>query len=71
MAIPGPDDYALGEIENIASCIMLKLRQFFDHTTAPWRPLTNISQRSEGFRYLKTGCLSGKPLDGRSVVEMP
>jgi hypothetical protein len=26
MAIPGPDDYALGEIENIASCIMLKLR---------------------------------------------
>jgi hypothetical protein len=31
-------------------------------STAPWRP--NISSRSEGFRYLKTGCLSGKPLDG-------
>ena len=27
-------------------------------------PLTNISSRSEGFRYLRTGCLSGKPLDG-------
>ena len=40
--------------------------------TAPWRALTNISSRSEGFRYLRTGFLSGKPLDdGRSVVEMP
>ena len=27
-------------------------------------PLTNISSRSQGFRYLRTGCLSGKPLDG-------
>ena len=33
-------------------------------STAPWRPRTNISSRSEGFRYLRTGCLSGKPLDG-------
>jgi hypothetical protein len=33
-------------------------------TTAPRRPLTNISSRSEGFRYLRTGCLSGTPLDG-------
>ena len=32
--------------------------------TAPRRPLTNINSRSEGFRYLRTGCLSGKPLDG-------
>jgi hypothetical protein len=28
------------------------------------RPLTNISSRSEGFRYLRTGYLPGKPLDG-------
>jgi hypothetical protein len=33
-------------------------------STAPWRPRTNISSRSEGFRYLRTGCLSGTPLDG-------
>ena len=33
-------------------------------STAPWRPRTNISSRSAGFRYLRTGCLSGKPLDG-------
>jgi hypothetical protein len=33
-------------------------------STAPWRPRTNISSRSEGFRYLRTGCLPGKPLDG-------
>ena len=32
--------------------------------TAPRRPLTNISSRSEGFRYLRTGYLPGKPLDG-------
>ena len=32
--------------------------------TAPRRALTNISSRSEGFRYLRTGCLPGKPLDG-------
>ena len=38
-------------------------------STAPWRP--NISSRSEDFRYLRTGCLAGKPLDGSSVVEMP
>ena len=39
--------------------------------TAPRRPLTNISSRSERFRYLKPGCLPEKPLDGRSVVDMP
>ena len=33
-------------------------------STAPWRPLTNISSRSEGFRYLRTGYLPGKPLSG-------
>ena len=33
-------------------------------STAPWRPRTNISSRSEGFRYLRTGYLPGKPLDG-------
>ncbi len=33
-------------------------------STAPWRPLTKISSRSQGFRYLRTGCLSGKTLDG-------
>ena len=32
--------------------------------TAPRRPLTNISSRSEGFRYLRTDCPPGKPLDG-------
>jgi hypothetical protein len=26
MALPGPDDYALGEIDNLAACIMGKLR---------------------------------------------
>ena len=26
MSIPGPTDFALAEIDNIASCIMLKLR---------------------------------------------
>jgi hypothetical protein len=37
----------------------------------PWLPLTSISSRSERFCYLKSGCLPEKPLDGRSVVEMP
>ena len=32
--------------------------------TAPRRPLTNIGSGSEGFRYLRTGYLPGKPLDG-------
>ena len=32
--------------------------------TAPRRALTNISSRSEGFRYPRTGYLSGRPLDG-------
>jgi len=33
-------------------------------STAPWRPLTNISSRLERFRYPRTGYLPGKPLDG-------
>ena len=33
-------------------------------STTPWRPLTKLSSRSEGFRYLRARCLSGKPLDG-------
>ena len=33
-------------------------------STAPWRPRTNISSRSEGFHCLRTGYLTGKPLDG-------
>jgi hypothetical protein len=35
-----------------------------EFSTAPWRPLTNISSRSTRFRYLRTGCLPEKPLDG-------
>jgi hypothetical protein len=50
-------------------CVRRILKEGSNNGTT--RPLTNISSRSEDFRYLRTGCLAGKPLDGSSLVEMP
>ena len=41
------------------------------NNVAPRRPLMNISSRSEDLRYLRTGCIAGKPLDGSPLVKMP
>jgi hypothetical protein len=47
---------------NVATLHAVRCRPTY--STAPWRPLTNISSRSMRFRYLRTGCLPEKPLDG-------
>ena len=59
---PGP----VGRPGSAAAGISVRhvLKEGSNNGAAPRGPLTNINSRSEGFRYLRTGYLAGKPLGG-------